>query len=124
MLKIENIDFELPTMNKKPQFGYQEEYKEYTMLSGKKRRVYKKGKRIVASFSYAYLTDEQISQLMNIMTTQKQTGYVNAIIDMPGGSFSGAVNISLDNSQTRWARINGRWVWTDYQITLQGVDMI
>lgn len=124
MLKLENIEFDLPTMNKNPTFGYEREYKEYTMLSGKKRRVYKPGKRLVASYSYAYLTDEQLSQLGNIMTAQQKNGYVNAEINMPGETFVGKVNISIDNSQTRFAKINGRWVWIDYKITLQGVDML
>lgn len=123
MLRIENIDFEFSTMNKEPEFGYTEEYKEYTMLSGKKRRVYKPGSRLNATFSYAYLTDEQKAQLYSVLTTQRTQGFLRAEIDTAKGAFVGNVHMEINNSQTRFAFINGKYVWTNYEITLQGVDM-
>lgn len=124
MLKIESIDLEFATMNKEPEFGYEEEYKEYTMLSGKKRRVYKKGRRLVATVEYAYLTDEQIAQIYSILDIQKTKGYLRAEISTAKGDFSGNVNISLDNKQTRFGMVNGRFVWLNFELTIQGVDMI
>ena len=123
MLKIENIDFEFATINKQPQFGYVDEFKEYDMLSKKKRRHYF-GKRFTAVFSYAYLTDEQIAILNNVLNTQRVRGYVTAEMSTPSGDFRGNVNIEIKNAQTRFAKIDNKWVWTNYQIQVQGVDLL
>ena len=123
MLKINNIDMELPQMGKEPQMGYAEEYVEKTMLSGKIRRIYR-GKRFYATFSYAYLTSEQRTIIQQLLAAQEQSGYVTVQISSPYGTFSGQAIMELNQQQTRFAysEVLGDYVWIDWQITVKGVE--
>lgn len=123
MLKINNIDMELPQMGKEPQMGYAEEYVEKTMLSGKIRRIYR-GKRFYATFSYAYLTSEQRTIIQQLLAAQEQSGYVTVQISSPYGTFSGQAIMELNQQQTRFAysEVLGDYVWVNWQITVKGVE--
>lgn len=123
MLKINNIDMELPQMGKEPQMGYAEEYVEKTMLSGKIRRIYR-GKRFYATFSYAYLTSEQRTIIQQLLAAQEQSGYVSVQISSPYGTFSGQAIMELNQQQTRFAYsdVLKDYVWVDWQITVKGVE--
>lgn len=123
MLKINNIDLELPQMGKEPKMGYAEEYVEKTMLSGKIRRTYR-GKRFYATFSYAYLTSEQRTIIQQLLAAQEQSGYVTVQISSPYGTFSGQAIMELNQQQTRFAysEVLGDYVWVDWQITVKGVE--
>lgn len=123
MLKINNIDMELPQMGKEPQMGYAEEYVEKTMLSGKIRRIYR-GKRFYATFSYAYLTSEQRTIIQQLLAAQEQSGYVTVQISSPYGTFSGQAIMELNQQQTRFAYsdVLNDYVWVDWQITVKGVE--
>ena len=119
MLKLGGIDFELSTLNKNAQFGSIVEYIEKKMISGKIRRI-EKGKRFSAEFSYAYLTDEQRNVLMHLKNNQP----IYAEISTPDGIFKGEVYLDINDLITRFAFINNKWVWSNYSITLTGVDYI
>lgn len=123
MLKINNIDMELPQMGKEPKMGYAEEYVEITMLSGKIRRIYR-GKRFYATFSYAYLTSEQRTIIQQLLAAQEQSGYVTVQISSPYGTFSGQAIMELNQQQTRFAYsdVLNDYVWVDWQITVKGVE--
>ena len=123
MLKINNIDMELPQIGKEPKMGYAEEYVEKTMLSGKIRRIYR-GKRFYATFSYAYLTSEQRTIIQQLLAAQEQSGYVTVQISSPYGTFSGQAIMELNQQQTRFAYsdVLGDYVWVDWQITVKGVE--
>lgn len=123
MLKINNIDMELPQMGKEPKMGYAEEYVEKTMLSGKIRRIYR-GKRFYATFSYAYLTSEQRTIIQQLLAAQEQSGYVTVQISSPYGTFSGQAIMELNQQQTRFAysEVLGDYVWVDWPITVKGVE--
>ena len=123
MLKINNIDMELPQMGKEPKMGYAEEYVEKTMLSGKIRRIYR-GKRFYATFSYAYLTSEQRTTIQQLLAAQEQSGYVTVQISSPYGTFSGQAIMELNQQQTRFAYsdVLNDYVWVDWQITVKGVE--
>lgn len=123
MLKINNIDMELPQMGKEPQMGYAEEYVEKTMLSGKIRRIYR-GKRFYATFSYAYLTSEQRTIIQQLLAAQEQSGYVTVQISSPYGTFSGQAIMELNQQQTRFAYsdVLKDYVWVNWQITVKGVE--
>lgn len=123
MLKINNIDMELPQMGKEPQMGYAEEYVEKTMLSGKIRRIYR-GKRFYATFSYAYLTSEQRTIIQQLLAAQEQSGYVTVQISSPYGTFSGQAIMEINQQQTRFAYsdVLSDYVWVDWQMTVKGVE--
>lgn len=123
MLKINNIDMELPQIGKEPKMGYAEEYVEKTMLSGKIRRIYR-GKRFYATFSYAYLTSEQRTIIQQLLAAQEQSGYVTVQISSPYGTFSGQAIMELNQQQTRFAYsdVLKDYVWVDWQITVKGVE--
>lgn len=123
MLKIEGINFEFPQMGREPKMGYSDEYVEKTMISGKVVRIYK-GKRFYASFSYAFLTDEQISAMREALATQRQQGYLNVEIDSPFGSFVGGAIVELGNEQSRFKydSESGKYIWTNWQLSLKAVS--
>lgn len=123
MLKINNIDMELPQIGKEPKMGYSDEYVEKTMISGKIRRIYK-GKRFNARFSYAFLTESQRATLNSLLAAQRQNGYLTVQIDSPFGSYSGQAIIDLGNQQTRFSynADTGEYVWTNWTLSLKGVD--
>lgn len=122
MLKIEGVDFELPQMGREPSMGYSDEYTEKTMISGKIRRIYK-GKRLYATFSYAFLTDEQISAMDELLSTQRQNGYLNVEISTPYGEYTGGAIIELNSDQTRYKydSTTGKYVWTNWSLSLKAV---
>lgn len=123
MILLENIDFELPQIGKTPKIGYSDEYIEKTMISGKIKRIYK-GRRFYATFSYAFLTDEQVSNLNSILASQRQNGYINIQIDTPYGDYNGAGILEVGSDQTRF-KIDpktGESTWVDWQMTVKGVD--
>lgn len=123
MLKINNIDMELPQMGREPTMGYADEYVEKTMISGKIRRIYK-GRRFYANFSYAYLTAEQKATLNSLLVAQRQNGYLTVQISSPFGSYSGQAIIELGQEQTRfkYSETLQDYVWVNWQLTLKGVD--
>lgn len=123
MISLGGIDFELATIAPNPEFNYEDEYVERKMLSGKVRRFYK-GKRMTLSLSYAYLTDQQISNLYSLLDSQRTNGYIPAIITAPSGTFTGNVHITIDESQKRFALIEGKWVWSYWKVLLEAVDLI
>ena len=122
MLKINNVDMELPQMGKSPTMGYTDEYVEKTMISGKIRRIYK-GRRFSATFSYAYMTEEERNVLDTLFAEQRQNGYLTAQIDSPYGTYNGQVILEIKKEQTRFAysEVLQSYVWTNWQLTLKGV---
>lgn len=122
MFKIEGIDMEFPQMGKEPKIGYSNEYIEKNMMSGKIRRIYK-GKRLVATFTYAFLTDSQRNILFQLLTTQSNQGYVNVEIDNPFGTFSGEALIEINNDQSRfcYSEVLNDYVWTNFTLSIKGV---
>lgn len=123
MIKLGGVDFELKTLAPNPKFGYTFEYVEKKMISGRVRRIYR-GRRVQVELNYGYLTDEQISNLDGLMKSQNQNGFISIELDMPNGSFIGDANISVNNLQSRYAYINGKWVWTNYEIILTGTSYV
>lgn len=123
MIKLGGIDFELKTLAPNPKFGYTFEYVEKKMISGRVRRIYR-GRRVQVELNYGYLTNEQISNLDGLMKSQNQNGFISIELDMPNGSFIGDANISVNNLQSRYAYINGKWVWTNYEIILTGTSYV
>ena len=123
MLKINNIDMELPQMGREPTMGYADEYVEKTMISGKIRRIYK-GRRFYANFSYAYLTADQKATLNSLLASQRQNGYLTVQISSPFGSYNGQAIIELGQEQTRFKydETLQDYVWVNWQLTLKGVD--
>ena len=123
MLKINNIDIELPQMGREPTMGYADEYVEKTMISGKIRRIYK-GRRFYANFSYAFLTAEQRATVNSLLAAQRQNGYLTVQISSPFGTYNGQAIIELGQEQTRFKydETTGDYVWTNWTLTLKGVD--
>lgn len=123
MLKINNIDMELPQIGREPTMGYADEYVEKTMISGKIRRIYK-GRRFYANFSYAFLTAEQRATVNSLLAAQRQNGYLNVQISSPFGSYNGQAIIELGQEQTRFKydETAQDYVWTNWTLTLKGVD--
>ena len=123
MLKINNIDMELPQMGREPTMGYADEYVEKTMISGKICRIYK-GRRFYANFSYAYLTADQKATLNSLLASQRQNGYLTVQISSPFGSYNGQAIIELGQEQTRFKydETLQDYVWVNWQLTLKGVD--
>ncbi len=123
MLKINNIDMELPQIGKEPKMGYTDEFIEKTMISGKIRRIYK-GKRFYANFSYAFLTAEQTETLNTLLSAQRQNGYLTVQISSPFGNYSGQAIIELNNNQTRFKYDEDLqdYVWINWTLTVKGVN--
>ena len=110
-------------MGREPTMGYADEYVEKTMISGKIRRIYK-GRRFYANFSYAFLTAEQRTTVNSLLAAQRQNGYLDVQISSPFGSYNGQAIIELGQEQTRFAYsdVLGEYVWTNWDLTLKGVD--
>lgn len=123
MLKINNIDMELPQMGREPTMGYADEYIEKNMISGKIRRIYK-GRRFYANFSYAFLTAEQRATVNSLLAAQRQNGFLNVQISTPYGTYSGQAIIEVGQEQTRFKYDEdaGDYVWINWTLTLKGVD--
>ena len=123
MLKINNIDMELPQMGREPTMGYADEYVEKTMISGKIRRIYK-GRRFYANFSYGFLTAEQRATVNSLLAAQRQNGYLTVQISSPYGTYNGQAIMELGQEQTRFKYDEEAqdYVWTNWTLTLKGVD--
>lgn len=119
MIKLNNVDIESYIKSINPSFGFESEYYENKMISGKIRRDYR-GKRFKASIKFPYLTQEQVNYLFDIIKGEE----INAQISTAVGLFQGNVFANLNSSQTRFAFINNNWVWVNYELTLNGVDLI
>jgi hypothetical protein len=122
VINLGGIDFELPTLAPNPSFNWVQEYVERQMLSGKMRRVYK-GRRFSATLTYGYLTDQQVSDLYGLLSSQQQNGYVAASMTTPDGTFAGNVTIDVDESQKRFTLKDGKGVWSNWILTIKGVDL-
>ena len=123
MLTINGIDMELPQIGREPTMGYADEYVEKTMISGKIRRIYK-GRRFYATFSYAFLTAEQRATVNSFLSAQRQNGYLTVQISSPFGTYNGQAIIELGQEQTRFKYDEEAqdYVWTNWTLTLKGVD--
>lgn len=123
MLTINGIDMELPQIGREPTMGYADEYVEKNMISGKIRRIYK-GRRFYANFSYAFLTAEQRATVNSLLAAQRQNGYLTVQISSPFGTYNGQAIIELGQEQTRFKydETAGDYVWTNWTLTLKGVD--
>ena len=122
MFKIENEDLEYPTLAPNSKVGYDNEFKTYEMVSGKIRRVYI-GKRFNATIKYGYLTPQQVSKIADILAIQRTKGYVDIQIDTAFGTYTGGAFLSVGN-QSRFGKVNNQLVWTNYEITLVGADLV
>lgn len=125
MIKLNEYDFELSTINKDPEFGYKPEFREYKMISGKIRRD-TIGHRFVAKIGYAYLTDVEIGYLVALLQAQKTTGSITAEITTPHeGTFTGSVFLEVNESQKRFAydSVLERWIWLNWEIILTGTEV-
>lgn len=123
MINLGGIDFELSTLKGNCDFNYVDEYIERKMISGKIRRIYK-GKRLTMTLTYGFLTDAQISNVYSLIASQRNNGYVSAAITTPDSSFEGNVTINIDDDQKRFAYSNGKWIWTNWVLTLQAIDLV
>lgn len=123
MLTINGIDMELPQIGREPTMGYADEYIEKTMISGKIRRIYK-GRRFYANFSYGFLTAEQRAIVNSLLAAQRQYGYLSVQISSPYGTYNGQAIIELGQEQTRFKYDEEAqdYVWTNWTLTLKGVD--
>ena len=101
MLNIEGINFDLLQIGREPKMGYSDEFIEKVMISGKIRRIFK-GKRFYATFSYPFLTDEQILIFNSLLYQQRQQGYLNVEIETAFGSYKGSAIVELNGDQTRF----------------------
>lgn len=120
MLKVENIDLEFPQIGKEPRMGYAEEYVEKVMISGLIKRIYR-GKRFYATFSYAFLTQNQIDTIKQLLQAQTQRGYLNVEISSPFGNYKGQALLELNQDQARFKYDTNikEYVWTNWQITVK-----
>ena len=124
MIKLNNFDFDITIVAPNPLFGYVDEYKEYSVISGKIRREYA-GKRFRGEIPCGYFTNEQIAHINALQDTQKIDGHLAAQVDMPGNQiFVGDVFLSVNNLQARFAKINDAYVWTNWNIVLTGADLV
>lgn len=123
MLTINGQDWELSQIGNEPTIGYEDEYIEKTMISGKIRRIYK-GRRFYAKFSYGFLSDSQISSMNDLLATQRVSGYLDVSVDTAYGVFSGQAIVDLSNNQRRWTRDRqtGERLWFDWVIEIKAVD--
>lgn len=119
MLVLNDVDWDLPTLNKNPKFGFVPEYIEKKTISGKIVRTVK-GKRFQAEFSYAYLTPEQLSNLFALRDAQPFEVEIATPEDKFKGPYYNTVYIEINSMFSRYAYINNQWVWTDINIKLIG----
>lgn len=128
MLTLNGIDFELPTLCREPSCGYTYEYNEYTMISGRVRRVYK-GRRFTITFSYGALTSSQLAYLKNALNNMQANGYVYMEADTPLGTFAGNVILTMNGEQTRFRMDYDKTtktytpVWINWSFTAKSMDL-
>lgn len=125
MIQVEGVDIEYPQIGREPQMGYTPEYIEKRMISGYIRRLYR-GKRFNATFSYAFLTQEQIDEIRQLLDLQYQKGVLQIIISSPFGNYEGDAILELNGTQTRYKRDpdTGEFVWTNWRINVQGARYV
>lgn len=123
MLTINNQNWELPQIGNEPTIGYEDEYIQKEMVSGKIRRIYK-GRRFYANFYYAFLSESQISSMLDLLETQRKQGYVEVSIETAYGIFVGKVIMDLNNNQRRFEynRETGEKNWLDWTLAIKAVD--
>lgn len=123
MIKINNINLEYSQIGKEPTMGYSDEFIEYTMMSGKVKRIYK-GKRFYTSITYPYLLDTQRETINSLLQLQRLQGFLPAKIDTPFGVFEGNVILELNNNQSRftYSQVLGDYVWTNWELSIKAVD--
>lgn len=124
MLKLNNVDFELPTLCREPSCGYTLEYNEYKMISGRVRRV-TKGRRFSATFSFAALTDEQLSSLKAALNAMQADGHIYMEMETGVDTFKGEVLLTMNSEQTRFRYDSEKkqGVWVNWSFTAQSMDL-
>lgn len=123
-IKLNGTSINFKAITKTPIVGYEDVFKSYTMISGKRRRVYE-GKRFVARISYDWLTNEETSVLDGLLSAQRTSGVLTAEITTPFSTFTGDVSLDINSDQKRfmYSAVLGQAVWTNWTITLTGVDI-
>lgn len=124
MLTINGQNWELPQGNyTEPTIGYEDEFIEKVMISGKIRRIYK-GRRFYAKFYYGFLSERQILEMRELLSTQRSDGYLTVTADTAYGIFSGQAIVDLNNNQRsfEYDAITGEKNWLDWTLTIKAVD--
>lgn len=124
-------------MGRNPTFGYQQEYIEKRMVSGRIRRIYK-GKRFTARIPFgtllpasdtmSHMTNVRANGLYYLLDCQRQTGYLWAEVTDPESkdvTFKGNVVLDVDGSQRRfvWDAQAQDYVWTGYNLIITAVEL-
>lgn len=124
MFEVEGIDLEYPQIGKEPKIGYEDVAKEYTMISGKIRKIFQ-GRRFKANFTYAFLTSEQRGQLLDLINSQKTKGFLTVKIKTAFGEFNGDAFLTIDGTQTRfsYSKILNDYVWTNWSVSILAVGL-
>lgn len=135
MFKINGLDWELPQRAKTHSAGYEYEYIEHTMMSGKIRRLYK-GKRFHATFSYGFLSNAQVLFIHKILAKQMEDGYCTIEMDyggMTNYTFNGPAIITLNSDQQKFESYetgtdesSNIWVstWINWNLEIESVDYV
>lgn len=118
MILINNTNWELDTIGKTPEIGYDYEYITKTAISGKIHRIYK-GRRIYANISYATLTPTQAQNLLSLIDSN-----VTVKIRTPFDIFEGAAQIKITKMPSRFDKSNTADTWTEWKISIVGVDYV
>ena len=79
-----------------------------------------RGKRFEAEFSFAYLDSTRLNKLLYELRDSQP---INAEITVDNGTFSGEVYLEVNDLLSRYAYINGTWVWTDIKVKLIGARL-
>lgn len=118
MILINNEDWELDTIGKTPQIGYDYEYITKTVINGKIHRIYR-GRRFFANITYGILTAEQVTKLLNLIKSD-----VTVKIRTPIDIFEGAAQIEITKMPSRFNKSNTADTWTEWKISITGVNLI
>ena len=122
-------------MGKNPTFGYEQEFVQKIMISGKVRRVYR-GKRFVAHVFFGYLPDYTdwhfntytANGLYWLLDQQRRLGCLYAEITSPESTttFKGEVFLDLDESQRRFKYDADaqRYIWVGYGLTISACEVV
>lgn len=123
MINFNGENWELPQMKKDPEIYYSEEKIVKTMISGRRRTIFK-GRRFAAVITYPYLLPDEADALESLLQSKYSTGYVVAQISTQKGTFSGNVNIWVDTAQKRFVFSNdlNDYIWTNWQIKVEAID--
>ena len=122
-------------MGNDPTFGYEQEYIQKVMLSGKVKRIYR-GKRFTARVNFGYLPDAMDSAahvykaggLYHLLDEQRRLGCLYARISSPESDsyFAGDVFLNLDESQRRFKydKETRKYVWVGYALTITACEVV